>query len=131
MYPLAKKGRKFLINVPYVRFPLFTSPPGRVSGPPLPENLWRIFSFDFLFKFVLKTATFGRSLAHLILATLLLFPFGVKEGSKRRFSSAMYPFGWFCLFTYPFRLWAPGASWVELLGLRGLDSGLLRLFGAY
>ena len=54
----------------------------QVSGPPLPENLWRIFSFDFLFKFAIKTAIFGRSLAQSILATLLLYPFGVKEAQK-------------------------------------------------
>ena len=81
-----------------------------VSGPPLPENLWRDFSIEFLFKVALKTAIFGRSLAQLILATLLLYPFGVKEGPKRRFLSDV-PAGQFCLVTYPSGLWAPGASW--------------------
>ena len=81
----------------------------QVSGPPLPENLWRIFSFDFLFKFAFKTAIFGRSLAQLVLATLLLYPFGVKEGPKRRVLSDV-PFGQFCFVTYPSGLWAIGAS---------------------
>ena len=98
--PSSKKRRKILINVPFVRFSLFTYPPGRfflsalflrgpsagfgpvrpqgyvdkgrlslpqplidaplsykrssvcfrrlqVSGPPLPENSWRDFSFHF------------------------------------------------------------------------------------
>ena len=48
MYPLAKKGRKFLINVPFVRFSLFTYPPGRffrnyvfLRGPsPEPGGVW-------------------------------------------------------------------------------------------
>ena len=48
-----------------------------------PESLWRDLSFDFLFKSVLKTAIFGRSLAQLIVATLLLCPVGIKEGPKR------------------------------------------------
>ena len=67
------KGRRFLSDAPFGRF--CESP-----GPPLPQNLWRDFSFSFLLKFLLKNVRFGRSLAQLILAALSIYPFGVKEG---------------------------------------------------
>ena len=68
----------------------------QISGPPLSENLRRDFSFSFLFKFLLKIPLFGRSLVQLILAALLIYPFGVKGGPKRRFLSDV-PFGRFLL----------------------------------
>ena len=58
------------------------------------------FSFSFLFKFLFGKALFGRSLVQLILATLSLYPFGVKESQKRRFLSYV-PFGRLCLAMYP------------------------------
>ena len=102
-----------------------------VSGPPLPENQWRIFSFDFLLKFALKTAIFGRSLAQLVLATLLLYPFGVKEAQKG-VSLLIYPLVGFAYLRtlLDFGLLAPHGLYSGLLGLHGLDSGLLWLFGA-
>ena len=105
------EGVRALINAPFrYKHASFCSRRLQVSGPPLPENLWQIFSFDFPFKFALKTAIFGRSLAQLVLATLLLYPFGVKEGPERRLLSDV-PFNHFSLVTYPSGLWAPGASW--------------------
>ena len=70
----------------------------QISGPPLSENLRRDFSFIFLFKFLFKFPIFGRSLVQLILAALLIYPFGVKDGPKRRVVSDV-PFGRF-LFGY-------------------------------
>ena len=92
-----------------------STPPSALAGfeslaRRFPKICGRFCSFDFLFKLALKTAIFGRSLAQSILATLLLYPFGVKGGPKRRFLSDV-PFGQFCLVTYPSGLWAPGASW--------------------
>ena len=82
-----------------------STPPSALAGfvslaRRFPKICGGIFLFDFLFKFALKTAIFGRSLAQLILATLLLYPFGVKEGPKRQFLSDV-PFGWFSLPMYP------------------------------
>ena len=69
------------------------------------------FSFSFLLKFLSENASFGRSLAQLILAALSLYPFGVKENQKRRFLSDV-PFGRFCLAMYPSADFAAsGASW--------------------
>ena len=89
-----------------------------VSGPPLPENLWWDFSIDFLFKFAVKTAIFGRSLAQLILATLLLYPLGQKGPSL-----TMYPLVGFCLFTHQ----GPPGLDSSILELPGVDLGFLFL----
>ena len=126
-------GMRALIDAPFrYKHSSFCSRRLGVSGPPLPENLWRHFSIDFLFKFALKTAIFGRSLAQLILATLLLYPFGVKEGPRgprRRFLSDV-PFGQFCLVTYPSGLWAPGASWAVFWAPGASWVGFWALLGA-
>ena len=82
-----------------------STPPSALAGfkslaRRFPKICGEIFPLILSFKFALKTAIFGRSLAQLILATLLLYPFGVKEGPKRRFLSDV-PFGWFPLPMYP------------------------------
>ena len=82
---------------PLLMYPSSISPRrAQISGPPLSENLRRDFFFIFLFKFLLKFPIFGRSLVQLILAALLIYPFGVKDGPKRRFLSSV-PFCRFLL----------------------------------
>ena len=50
--------------------------------------------------FKLGNAGLGPTHVQLILAALLLYPFGVKEGPKQHVLSYV-PFGRFCLATYP------------------------------
>ena len=89
----------------------------------------RDFSFSFLFKFLFEKAFSGRSLLQLILGALSLYPFGVKEGQKRRFLSDV-PFGRFWLAMDPSADFAAsGASWPFLFFF---SAGFLRAgtFGA-
>ena len=87
----------FLNHVPSGRFERFWGCPlVPANMAPVSENPLRDFSFSFLLKFLFGKALFGRSLAQLLLAALSLYPFGVKEGQKRRFLSNV-PFGRFCL----------------------------------
>ena len=53
-------------------------------------------SFSFFLKFLSENASFGRSLAQLILGALSIYPFSVKEGPERR-SLSDAPFGRFPL----------------------------------
>ena len=72
----------------------------------------RNFSFSFLFKSLFEKALSGRSLAHLILAALSLYPPGIKESRKRLFLGDV-PYGRFCLAMYPSADFAAsGASWM-------------------
>ena len=78
--------------------------------------------------FKLGNASLGPARVQLILAALLLYPFGVKEGPKQHVLSHV-PFGRFCLVTYPSEgTAASGASKPTSNGF-GLGSGFLGQLG--
>ena len=78
--------------------------------------------------FKLGNAGLGPTRVQLILADLLLYPFGVKEGPKQHVLSHV-PFGRFCLVTYPSEgTAASGASKPTSNGF-GLGSGFLGQLG--
>ena len=94
--PFGRFGRSFLSDVPF----------GRV---------WRRVLSDVPFGLVGEKKLFGRCRHQLILAALLLYPFGIKEGPKRHVLSRV-PLNGFCqdspaplLFR---RFWDPWASWI-------------------
>ena len=94
----------------------------------LPKFCWRDFSFSFPFKFLSKNVHFGRFLAQLILAALMLYPFEVKEAPELRFLSYA-PFCRFSLPTYPSVRFAVSGPYWSLMAVLAWTQSSWDLWG--